>query len=465
MHELRQWGIGAYERMTGRRVMVAFEELQSTQWLSRDELYALQRWKLQALIEYVTQHVPYYQRSFKEAGFEPSDLKRDPDCFRHLPTTDKASVRDHVRDLMTTDPSRRKSMHQHSTSGSTGQPLVFWEDNSFRDYVTADVLRHLTWAGWRFGDCHVYLWGLGQEQSLKQQMRSSLMDWALNRFVQDASVLSEATMHSLVRRIRSHRPKLLFGYASSLYHLAQFVEQENQNDLRLQAVFSSAEVLYPHQRQVIERAFRCRVFNRYGALEAGGLGCECEAHAGMHISVENCLIEVLNGSEPAQPGESGQVVITNLNNYAFPFVRYRLDDIARLGTPRGCPCGRQQPMLEVVEGRVNDLLRTPDGRLVRGFAEAMLQIQGIRQFQIVQQALDLITIQLVTDSSFPRSQLEAIERLCKKVMGATTRVVFEFRDSIPVLGSGKFRYIRSQVQDPSRPTPVPNQDPTGGADD
>ncbi len=448
----RRWGINLYQKITGRRIMQVFEELLKTQWFSRDELYALQRQKLQALIEYANQHVPYYQRLFKEIGFEPGDLKKDPDCFGQVPTVDKAYMRDNSKDFVTTDPARRKTMHTHSTTGSTGHPFIFWEDHNYRDHVTADILRHLTWAGWKFGDPHAYLWGLTLDQPFKQRARSKLMNFALNRFISDAYVLSEESMRDLARQIQRRKPKLLFGYSSSLFHFARFVQEEDLHDVKLQAVFSSAEVLHSHQREVIEEVFGCKVFNRYGALETGGLACECEAHTAMHISIENCVIEVLNGDEPAQPGEPGQVVITNLNNYGFPFIRYRLGDNARLSQLDSCPCGRQHPMLEKVEGRQVDMFKTKDGRTVWGdFQSTVFEVEGIKQFQIVQKSLDLILIRLVIDEGFQKPQLDVIERTVKKVMGPETEVKFEFLDSIPLGSLGKFRYVISEISEP-RPT-------------
>jgi phenylacetate-CoA ligase len=438
--------------MTGRGVMAAFDELRRTQWLSRDELQTLQRRKLRALVEYANQYVPYYRRFFKEAGFEPGDLSQDPDCFGHLPTTDKAAVRNNTDDLFTTDPRRRETMQQHSTSGSTGAPLVFWEDSAYRDYVTADILRHMTWSGWSLGEPHVYLWGLGPGQSLKQRVRSALMDWALNRTVHDSLVLSEEAMRDLVEDIRRRKSRLLFGYASSLYYLAQYVRQVGRDGVQLQAIFSSAEVLYPQQRQYVEETFGCRVFDRYGALETGGLACECAVHAGMHASIENCVIEILDGDRPVPPGESGQVIVTNLNNLGFPFIRYRLDDIAQLGSRDDCPCGRHHPMLETVEGRRCDLFRTRDGRMVRGFAQAALNLQGIKQFQITQKSLDLILIRIVAEPDFSRSQLEVIERSGREVMGADTQIRFEFCDTIPLEGSGKFRYSKTELEEPPQAT-------------
>jgi phenylacetate-CoA ligase len=446
---LRHFGIGLYEHIAGRRITKAFRELLRTQWLSRDELFAIQQLKLQRLVEYTYRYVPHYRILFNQVGFEPGDLKGDPGLFRVLPTVDKVYMREHSNEFITTHPTIRKTIHTHSTSGSTGHPFIFWEDHNYRDYVTADILRHLTWSGWRFGEPHAYLWGLSFNQTAKQRIRSSLMNSALNRFVSNAYVLSEESMCDLVGKIRAFRPKLIFGYPSSLLHFARFVQEEGLQDIEFQAIYSSAEVLYPQQRAVIEGVFGGKVFNRYAGLETGGLACECEAHTDLHISVENCVIEVLNGDKPARPGESGQVVITNLNNYGFPFIRYRLGDYARLSKLDRCPCGRQHPMLEGVQGRQVDMFEAMDGRAVWGdFQSAVFEVEGIKQFQIVQKSLDLILIRLVTDDLFQKSQLDIIGSTVREAMGAETEVRFEFLDSIPLGSMGKFRYAISEVSNP-----------------
>jgi phenylacetate-CoA ligase len=446
---LRHFGMGLYQQITGRRIMKAFGELLRTQWLSRDELFAIQQLKLQRLVEYAYRYVPYYQNLFNQIGFEPEDLKGDTGLFRNLPTVDKVYMREHSNEFITTHPAIRKTIHTHSTSGSTGQPFIFWEDHNYRDYVTADILRHLTWSGWRFGDPHAYLWGLPFNQTARQRVRSSLMNSALNRFVSNAYVLSEESMRDLVGKIQGRRPKLIFGYPSSLLHFARFVQEEDLQDIKLQAIYSSAEVLYPQQRDVIEEVFGGKVFNRYAGLETGGLACECEAHADLHMSVENCVIEVLNGDKPTRPGEPGQVVITNLNNYGFPFIRYRLGDYARLSKLNSCPCGRQHPMLEIVQGRQVDMFKTKDGRTIWGdFQSTVFEVEGIKQFQIIQKSLDVMLVRLVTDDSFQESQLDIIRSTIREAMGAETEVRFEFLDSIPVGSMGKFRYAISEVANP-----------------
>jgi phenylacetate-CoA ligase len=243
---------------------------------------------------------------------------------------------------------------------------------------------------------------------------------------------------------------LLFGYASALFVFAQFAQDERWADIKLHAVYSGGEVLYPHQRKLIEETFGCKVFDRYGTLDAGGIACECEAHKGMHISVENCYVEVLQGGTPVKDNQPGEMVVTNLNNYGFPFIRYRLADVVQQ-RDQPCPCGRQSPMLDHVQGRVVDIFRTVDGRAVWGDLEdTVFEVGGIKQSQVIQKALDLVLIRIVKDKAFDDAQLAKIERVVKKIMGEATRVQFEFPDHIAPLESGKFRYAYSELA-PSPP--------------
>jgi phenylacetate-CoA ligase len=146
-----------HEKLTGRRILVRLEELNRTQWLSRDELLAMQQTKLQRVVDYAYRYVPYYRRTFDAIGFQPADLRRDPACLAHLPTLSKAIIRDNWQDMLTTEPERRRQLSKLRTSGSTGEPLVFMQDRDFRDYVTAECQRHLGWAGWQLGELQAFM--------------------------------------------------------------------------------------------------------------------------------------------------------------------------------------------------------------------------------------------------------------------------------------------------------------------
>lgn len=239
------------------------------------------------------------------------------------------------------------------------------QGDNFRDYVTADIHRHIGWTGWQFGECHAYIWGSDYEVAIQQALRSRLMDWALNRFLTNAFALSEASMSTFAQEIRQKRPTVLYGYASALVRFAEFVQTRRLDDIKFSGVISSAEVLYPSQREIIERTFGCGVIDRYGTRELGGIACECQEHMGLHISAENVYVEILRDEVPVPIGEEGDIVVTNLNNYGMPFIRYHIDNIGQLSDVE-CRCGRGLPMLQTVHGRVSDLFKTKSGRTIHG---------------------------------------------------------------------------------------------------
>jgi phenylacetate-CoA ligase len=442
---LRRQGLKFFDIVTGQNILHRLDELNHTQWLGPDELRALQMRRLQSLLEYAYAHVPYYRRVFGEVGFRPDELERDPDSFRRIPPVSKAYMREHSEEFMMTDPTRRKGMSQGSTSGSTGEPFVFWEDHHFQGYANANTFRHHTWCGWQPGQPRAYLWGqfdMGFSKRLREQIR----DFMWNRFTVDAWDLSDEKMSKLAHLLRRRKPKLLHGYASALYFFAQFVQEKGWDDIKVPAIYSSAEVLYPHQREYIEETFACDVFNRYATHEVGGIACECEAHTDMHISTETNYVEILNeDNTPVEDGEAGNVVVTNLTNYVFPFIRYRLEDIGRMST-RPCPCGRGQPMLEAMEGRHNDMFKTRDGRIVLwGIDKPFRTMEGLRKFQFIQKTLDYIVVRVVKDGPLSQVQRAEVERTIRKALGDHVKIDFEFPDEIPVERRGKYRYLICEV--------------------
>lgn len=433
---------------TGRRIFERLEELRRTQWLSRSELLAQQRTKLQQMVEYAYQYVPYYRRVFDQAGFHPNDLRQDLSHLHKLPVLTKAIVQEHFQELLTTEPERRKQLSRVSTSGSTGQPMVFMQDSHYRDCFTADVQRHLEWAGCQMGQLHAYIWGANFEVSTAHSLRTRLIDWTWNRFLINAFALTDETMATFARQILRQKPKVLYGYASSLHRFAQYVRQSPYRGITFDGIISSADVLLPHMRHLIEETFGCKVFNRYGTKELGGIACECEAHTGLHIGVESNFVEILRDGNPAMPGEMGDVIVTNLNNRGMPFIRYAVADESAWYDGPDCPCGRAALMLKTVEGRTVDTFKTHDGRASwTGFNYDSFGHPSIRRFQVVQKSLDEFVIRLVKAGDIPQANLDDLVHTIHGSFGENVRVVFEYPDEIPVLPSGKHRYAISEVKD------------------
>ena len=440
-----------HDRFTGRHILDRLDEMDRSQWLSRDELLALQREKLLSLVEYADKYVPYYRRVFKEVGFQPEDLRQDLAHLNKIPILTKAIIRSNWNDLLTTEPERRWQMSKLNTSGSTGEPLIFMQDNDFRDYTTAETHHHMSWIGWKLGDLHAWIYIAPTNPTLQEQARTKPADWAWNRFQLNACSMDEESMIAFARRVLHTKPKLLWCCTSSLYHFARFIRSSPYQGITFDGIFTTAEVLLPAMRQYIEETFRCRIFNRYGTMELGGVACECQEHTGFHICAGNNYIEILNNGLPAKPEELGEIVVTNLNNRAMPFIRYRIGDIGAWSVEENCTCGRSTLKLSAVEGRITEMFHTRDGRYVRaGFSSGFscLAHPTIKQFQVIQKSLDNMVVRLATDGEVPKSVLDKIVQTIRVTFGENVNVDFVFLGEIPPLPSGKHQYAISELNKP-----------------
>jgi phenylacetate-CoA ligase len=436
-----------HERLTGRGILKRLEELNRTQWLSSDELRAMQQARLLRLVEYAYQFVPYYRRTFEAADFRPEDLRKDLACFSRLPILTKDIIRANFQDLLTTEPQRLQQLSQLSTSGSTGQPLVFMQDSDFRDSVTADIQRHISWAGWKLGDLQAFIWGGRIKPPLRKRLRARMIDWVWNRVMLNAFLMNEKDMLAFAKRLRRLHPRILFGYVSSVNHFAEFIRQSPYSDITFDGIFTTSECLLPSVRKFIEETFRCKVYNRYSSLDVGGVACECAEHNGFHVSAENNFVEILHaGGSPALPGEVGEIIVTNMNNLGMPFIRYSLGDAGAWSDGERCPCGRASPRISTIEGRLVDSFLTRDGRRVwSGAPFICLAHPSIRQFQVVQKTLDQLVVRLVQNDEIPQSQLNEILQAIRYTFGNNVEVEFSFMNEIPPLPSGKHSYIISEL--------------------
>ena len=205
-------------------------------------------------------------------------------------------------------------------------------------------------------------------------------------------------------------------------------------------------MLYPHYRKSIEKQFKGKIFDGYGG-ESTPISFECEEHDGYHLCEEDVYVEFLKENQPVASGEMGKIVVTNLNNQVMPFIRY---DIGDIGTPSedSCPCGRGLSLMKSIEGRDTDLIITPGGNIVvvHFFTILFEYIEGVDQFQVIQEKLDVISVKIVKNSRFADKDLAFIIQQIKLKVGENVRVHVDFVDSIPGYGNaGKRRFVISKV--------------------
>ena len=210
-------------------------------------------------------------------------------------------------------------------------------------------------------------------------------------------------------------------------------------------------VLHEWERPTIEHVFQCPVTNRYGCEEVSLIACECEQHQGLHINADSVYVEVLRpDGTPADAGEPGKVVVTDLVNRAMPIIRYQVGDMA-VRADRRCPCGRGLPLLEKIEGRTADYVVLPSGELISGVSlteNFAVMVPGIAQLQIIQEAVDRFVFRIVKGHTFGPASLERIRSLVTERFGPSIDYECEFVDRIRQEPSGKYRFCISKVNSP-----------------
>ena len=399
------------------------------------------------LLRHCAANVPYYAGLMAAAG---EDYERDPAAYlRRLPLLTKGLVREHFDRLTSRDLPQRRWVY-NTSGGSTGEPVKLIQDREYQDRQMATQLLSLHWAGRHFGEPALRIWGSERDilqGSERWQMRI-LNRLSNDRYLNAFDMTPDKIMDCLAQ-LNRNPPKLIVAYAQAIYELARFAQRKGIGVRPQQAILTSAGTLYPWMRATIESVFGCPVFNRYGSREVGDIACECNQHTGMHVFPWANYVEVLDEQgEPVPAGSEGEIVVTNLHNYAMPLVRYAIGDRGALAPAQVCACGRRGQILQTVAGRNIDIFKKRDGTLVDGafFFHMLYYRDWVYRFQIVQADYEWIIFRVATTgSACDQRELDEIVRETRLMMGASCKVDFEFLDDIAPTPSGKHRYAISHV--------------------
>ena len=431
------------ERFKHHTTLAVRREMERTQWWPVERLRDLQLQRLRTLLQKAQTHVPYYRDLFARIGFDPAGLQSLAELTR-LPFLTKEDIRAHL-DALKAD--NAHGLARFNTGGSSGQPLIFFIGNERVSHDVAAKWRATRWWGVDIGDPEIVVWGSPIELGAQDRLRL-LRDSIMRTKLLSAFEMAESRVQAFIEEIRCMRPRMLFGYPSSISHIARHAEQHGirMNDLGIKVVFVTSERLYEHQRDIIQRVFGCAVANGYGGRDAGFIAHQCP-RGGMHITAEDIIVETVDSAGlPTLPGVPGEIVVTHLATGDFPFVRYKTGDIGVLSDER-CACGRGLPMLQEIQGRTTDFVVAQDGTVMHGLALIYIvrDLPGVKAFKIVQESRDLTRILLATDTDFAEANIQLIVAGFKQRLGRNVEISIERMTEVPKEASGKFRYIVSKV--------------------
>lgn len=430
-----------YLKKQGDKRLERMVELKKLQWLSKDELEARQLNKVKDIVAYAYANVPFYQQRFQDIGFHPEDLKSFKD-FHQLPTMNKQDIQQHLAEL-TSKTFTPDQLLKDSSGGSTGVPTIFYTDKNNRDLRRGAALMSDGWTGWQVGEKSSYLWGADRDTNVIKSIKDKIAHKFIHRTsLLNAFELDEATMRRHVETLNKEKPSLIIAYANVAFFFSKFILESGLSIPSPKGVVCSAETLTNEKRKIIEKAFGCKALNRYASREIGLIAAECSQQNGLHINTEDVYVEIDNNGT----NELGEIIVTDFNNHAMPFIRYQTGDV---GVPSNetCPCGRGMPLLKEVKGRTSDFILHPDGHLIHGesFSHVFYGIAEIARFQVHQKDINTLDINLIKGEGYSADHHDMIKNKAKEIIGDSVHVTVNEVDEIPLPVSGKFKFAISDI--------------------
>lgn len=414
---------------------VLAEIFERDKW-SAEQMAEYQRERLCSLILHAAEHVPYYRRLFAETGVDPRSIQGLADLSR-VPTLTKQTARAVPEELLD-ERLDRSRLDPAFTSGTSGTPMRLYRDEAL----------YATLVAFFDGRCRE-LAGMRRIRNRSASIGGHLVAepgrtrppfWVVNRrwnqLYMSSYHLSPRNLPHYVQALRDFQPEYIEGYPSSVYSVAQFILENHLPPVPIKACVTTAETLFDHQRQAIREAFGCRTYNQYGCGEFAVFAAECEQGT-MHLSPEVGITEIVDENrQPVPPGQVGRLVCTSLQNFVQPWIRYEVGDT---GVMQGgqCPCGRPLPILSSLEGRVDAVLVTRDGRHIGRLDPVFKGANGIREAQIIQDDYDKFRVRLVVARDYTEQHgKNIVANLAQRVGQADIKV--EIVEAIERTRAGKF---------------------------
>lgn len=420
-----------------------YRKLQSAQWRPEEELRRDQEKALKRIISFSYEEIPYYRSLFKSLNLLPGDIRSIEDLEK-LPVLTKETIKAHWSDFTPVSLSSMK-YSARATGGSTGAPLQYRLSNQDRFFGVALLYRGWGYGGYDLGDRMVFLAGTSLDVGRGSRLSSTAQEIARNILKLSSFDMGDPEMRQYATILASSKTRFLRGYASSIYFFARWLEENDVSVPALDAVFTTAEKLFPHARMTIERVFGCRVYDNYGLNDGGISAFECSEHAGLHIDSERGLMEIVDRNDrPINEGE-GRILATSLYNFAMPFIRYDTGD-AGVVADDICPCGRPYPLLKEILGRQQEMLFTPGGGSVHGgfINHIFWQFPHVKEFQVVQKEIGTLIINIVPEPSFEEKEMDEMRMLLDS-QGKGWDVQFRLVDEIDRSRAGKYKYIINEM--------------------
>jgi len=416
--------------------------LENSQYKSLDELQSQQNSLLRNMILYAYENVPYYQELFKKNGIVPSDIQGKED-LRVIPFLTK-DVLSRNPDKLISKIVKPGALKPGSTGGTTGTPITFYRDQDSEWKIDGSNWRFWKYCGYQLGMGLARLWGNEKDLLESVNLYGKLQCVMNNETILNFFDVSEVSLHGYVEMIKKKKPLYWKGYSSAVYAFVRYLKRNGASIPFPKAVIITADKIDDQQRGELDDFFAGSVFSEYGCREFSIIGFECPLHDGIHVSMENMVVEVVDTSN--NDGYS-EVVITSLTNWAMPFIRYKLGDGASELINNKCQCGISLPRIKSVAGRVTDFVVTKTGKLIHGefFAHLLYETKGFEHFQVIQKEIGKAIMYLERNEFFSEGEVGSIQARFSEMTHKDMDLEISVVSQIEKHRSGKRRPVISEI--------------------
>ena len=419
------------------RVLYQLRALRKNTWLSSTDLEKMQLKRLRSLLSYADQNVPFYHQRFKKAKFDPDDFKSIED-LRRIPILTKEDVQKNFASLTSKKVDVDKC-DREVTSGSTGNPLAILAEKRVDPLFGANRLRHYVENGGRVFKDKYALLTVVRDPVKRTAFGSSLEKFG---FFKRAKFNTQSPIEEVFNNLAEFNPQVIDSYPSFLIMLAREIEKR-EKVIAPRLVFGFGELLDERSRKIINSAFGTEIIDTYGCTEAGDIAWECSERTGYHINADLVATEFVKDNEHVAGGESGEILLTPLWNYAMPLIRYKIGDVGK-PCDELCSCGRGLPLMKILEGRFEDFIILPDGKVISPLNNLTYfdKFECVTEYRIIQETMNKLVLQVVLKEGTKENEFEKFkDNFINEFKDVTIEI--EVLDSIP--RTGKFRRVVSKI--------------------
>jgi phenylacetate-CoA ligase len=426
--------------LTQKNIAKYLKRYTETQWYTKEAMDNFQLEKLIKLIDHCYHHVPFYRNHMVANNIKLSDIK-NLESIKLFPIITKEIIKENYEDFTPLNLKNIKGVKTSQTGGTTGNILFKRNDANTRSSIWASFYRfEKQWMNVKSNDHKLILMG-GHVAKVDYfgDFKKLIFNFLNNSYSYNPYNTSSINVEKIINYLKTQKIDLIRSYSQYLYSIALELKKRKIK-LNIKAITTTAEPITENHRKLFKDVFNADVFDQYGCGEIGGIAYECEKHNGLHIANERVIIE---------QNESNDLIITDLDNYAMPFIRYWNADQAII-VDENCKCGRNGKMIKQIMGRTCDYIIGIENQFLHWayfwhllFDSEIAEKRNLKKFQVVQNDRYNIILRIICDKMTNIEENNLIDNMKQRV--GNMNIVIAYETEIENTKTGKYRPVINKL--------------------